>query len=363
MAKPLVAQVIESPTVTVRSTDTEAALSVTGGGTPSASLLLGGTLGLILGGGDATLAAPGGHATISGDLARLSTTGAQADVEVDATGSPAVVRAQIASGDGARLALTGNDAVFAGGAISPVVPPGLTFAGANATLIAGGASAAGASLALTANAVLAAASGGTTQVVGDTATLRTADSTGVATLNQGAGTGSFGIADVGLEIAGGNATLQSPGGNVIANASNTVIEGDTVFVTGNNNMSGNYWGVDTVSLLASAAVSYPVLDQTQVPNIAISSRLNVEASSGTTTIHSLFSGFSPTNVDGRELLVQNVTTGPGADLILKNQSGTGTAGGRFFGSADLTIPPGGGVILTYDATVTADGAWLIRAPS
>ena len=350
MAKPLIASVVESPRVTVQTSDSHVQIQIDQAAGGSLAATVGTTLGLVISGPDLSITAPGGTAILSADLVRAKTTTSSLKMELD----QAAANARLEVIGHASLSLVADDVTLVGGNMTP---PSLAFSGADATLIAGG----GGSVALQGADAQLATLAGTAAVVGPTVTVRTADSSCVVALDQGTTEASIEAAGVGLAIAGGNATVTSSGGNVLLTGSQVIAQAADVFVDGTTIASTTLWGLDNRETLASAAVNYDFLDQSIVPALNATSRLNIEANAVGTTIQSLFTGFNPVgNVDGRELYIQN--TGTGA-LTLVNNSGTGFLGGLFFGATSLVILPGGGGLIMYDSSVTADGAWLIRAPA
>lgn len=154
----------------------------------------------------------------------------------------------------------------------------------------------------------------------------------------------------------GSLTIANPAGNATMSAQQSFLTGTgNIFINGVQTSSQTQLGLSNVVTLTGALTSYATLSPTEVPGLNAASRLDIDPNAAGTTIHSLFMA-SP-NPDGRMLIIQNV--GASASVTLKNQSGTGTVGDRFFWAQDMVIPAGGGVVMTYDST--SPGFWFIRA--
>lgn len=157
----------------------------------------------------------------------------------------------------------------------------------------------------------------------------------------------------------GNLTISNPAGNATMTASQAFLVGTgNIFLNGVITSSQTQLGLANVVTLSSAATSYTTLSPTEVPGLNAASRLDIEANAAGTVVHSLF--MAAPNPDGRMLCIQNTAApGVGGSLTLVNKSASGTAGDRFLWVEDMVIPPGGGVIMTYDST--SPGFWFIRA--
>ncbi len=140
--------------------------------------------------------------------------------------------------------------------------------------------------------------------------------------------------------SGGNDFLHLSGNDQLAFATgNVVLSGSKVALSGSEVVQAMEV-LDNAAALNPAAASYAVLDSAAIPAIAICSRLNIFPGGGGTLIHSIVALTS-----GHEFQFQNLGTG---NLVFVNQSGLGT-GVLIRGPGDYTVPPGGGVVVMYDA--------------
>lgn len=106
--------------------------------------------------------------------------------------------------------------------------------------------------------------------------------------------------------------------------------------------------------LANAATAYTALSEAQVTGILKAQHLDVQANAANTTIHSIVLVAQP---NGRMMLLGN--TGAAGNIVLPNNSGSGTSGWRFATpGSSYTIPPGGGAVILYDETITP-GFWRV----
>jgi hypothetical protein len=83
--------------------------------------------------------------------------------------------------------------------------------------------------------------------------------------------------------------------------------------------------------------------------IATLNRIRVDTTAGAASFTGIVAG-----ADGQLLWIVN--TGAN-DLTLTNNSGASSAGNRFSGLGDITIPGGGSALIYYDTGV-AGGAWV-----
>lgn len=120
--------------------------------------------------------------------------------------------------------------------------------------------------------------------------------------------------------------------------------------------------VAQVRTLNPAAAVYNEFNNISLPGLDIVSRVDIVPAALGTTINSIVTTAGGSNVDGREIWIQNIGTAAGQTLTLTHLSGAGTAGGLLLGPglADYVIPAGGGASIMFDENVTVDGLWLIR---
>lgn len=403
MSKPLAVKVALSKSVTIRTTDASVSVVVDqlaaggakasvsgkleqGGGDfvvdPGHNVTIGGTTSpaVAVAGQNVSVTSSGaGHSLALSGVTGAAATLAAGDVTIHAAGAGNSVdilgtggAAITASTDGGAFTQQGGNftvvtghAVSIGGSTSPTV----TVSGEDVTVSAVGA---GNSLALAglsgASTILGDAAT-TVRVFGEDVTVSSAGAGNTLTLVAVDGAGavfSTDAAQLSIQAPGeliqlgtdGNILIQDAGGNVDLVGAQVVVNGGNIFLNGTT-MSQTILGLANVVTLPAAATNYPTLSPTDVPNLNSAARLNVEPNAAGTTIQSLF--LHAPNPDGRELRIQNVGTAPGQTLTLVNQSGSGTTGDLFFGPGDFPIPQGGGVLVGFDANVTASGAWLVRA--
>lgn len=158
------------------------------------------------------------------------------------------------------------------------------------------------------------------------------------------------------------AELKLAGGNIFETASN----GNVSVVTNQCSelaatVAQSMLTVTRSGTLDPADALYNQFDNTSLGGLQELSRVNINPAALGTTINSIVLQPGNPNPDGREIWIQNIAPPLGASLSLVNESGAGTAGGLIRAPLPIyVIPPGGGVSIMFDSTVTADGEWLIR---
>lgn len=157
-----------------------------------------------------------------------------------------------------------------------------------------------------------------------------------------------------IQLLGGNIFVFCPNGNVITSASRVIDQGSEV--------SQSLLTVEQVRTLDPAASVYAEFNNSSLGGLNIISRVDIVPDALGTTINSIILDVGQSNVDGREIWIQNLGTTAPQVLVLAHLSGVGTAGGLILGPGlvDFSIPAGGGASIMFDATATVDGLWLIR---
>jgi hypothetical protein len=155
--------------------------------------------------------------------------------------------------------------------------------------------------------------------------------------------------NVAIQLLGGDMFIFDPGGNIISTGSE-IIE--------NASVVQQSMLTSTVSrTLNPANATYNELNNTDVPGLNITSRLNVAPAALGTTINSIVVSPPNPNPDGREIWIQNIGANPAEILTLTNLSGAGTVGGLFRAPGDYIIPAGGGASIMFDS---GQNEWLVR---
>lgn len=164
------------------------------------------------------------------------------------------------------------------------------------------------------------------------------------------------VLDPALTVIG----LTNASGRVIATCGDFVATVDNdVNLIAEANVLQTLLEIRNNATLDPADANYDELNNTDVPDLINSSRLNIVPDAAGTTVHSIFTNDGVPNVPHKTLWVMNTGTDPGQTLTFINQSGSGTVGGLFFGPGDYEIPAGGGVVLLLDTHVTADPVWVV----
>ncbi len=331
MAKPFVASQVTSPGVLINATTGAASLLGAGG---IFGIATAGNVSLSANAGDLSLSANAGSASVSAESASL--TASDGSVTVTASDDFRVTTAD----DIALTATSGDMGLTVGGALTATVTGAITQAAGQGVAI----SAVAGDILIDQNntgAGLHMTAAGPSELLSPD-DLFLVSSNGTLSLQQ-IGNGES------IELTvGGNIELTNGGGNISASAS-------TVFLAGDAVMAQNMITPTVTAALNPADPDYPELTNSDVGLLATASWLTIVPDAGGTTIHSLFPRGSSNQNPPRVIWVQNV--GSAGDVILSNQSGSGTTGGLFLGPGDVTIPPGGGTCVKFDETLEE---WLVN---